>query len=202
MTVYTATRTTRQPSDRPTWLQRWLGNLPGGDEVSPIEVLRAEFHTALANERAERQTLVTKLSAVRTTADATERDLKATRDELARSRDHGKAQANTIQLLDSTIKSLQATLEHNTAELTALIGSNGALQEALRRMEADHRVDQETIAVLRAEIAEMRGRQKVSEEETARARNQALVSDAKARILEDENTRLRSQVVALGGTPA
>lgn len=146
-------RPTWQP---PAWLQKLVfGTLPPDPGPDPLTLLRAEFQAAIATERTERQALVTELDKVRAAGAETERELKATQKELAISRDYGKQQANTIALMESAIKSQQVTLGHNTAELTALLGSNGALQEALRRLEADHKIDQETITMMRERMKAM-----------------------------------------------
>ena len=145
---------------------------PEPERPDPLALLRAEFQGAIAAERTERQALVTKLDEVRASAAETERDLKTTQAELARSREYGREQANTIRLMDSTIRSLQAGSERNTAELTALLGSNGALQEALRRLEADHRLDQETIALLRERLHTMEKEMEGLRDERAKNRGQ------------------------------
>lgn len=143
-------RPTWQP---PAWLQKLVfGTLPPDPGPDPLTLLRAEFQAAIATER---QVLVSELDKVRAAGAETERELKATQKELAISREYGKQQANTIALMESAIKSQQVTLGHNTAELTALLGSNGALQEALRRLEADHKIDQETITMMRERMKAM-----------------------------------------------
>ena len=112
---------------------------------SSASVLRAEFQGALATQKAELQAEI-----------AIERQAhEATRAELHQSREYGRQQARTIDLLESTVKSQQRTLENSTAEMIALSGSNAALQEAMRRLEADHRMDQETISLLRERIHTM-----------------------------------------------
>lgn len=146
----------RPPWQPPAWLQRILfGTLPPDPGPDPLTLLRAEFQAAIATERTERQALVTELDKVRAAGAETERELKATQKELAIARDYGKQQANTIRLMESTIKSLQTGAERNTAELTSLLGSNGSLQEALRRLEADHKIDQERIAMMRERMKAM-----------------------------------------------
>lgn len=110
-----------------------------------VAALRAEFTAALAAQKSELQAEI-----------AIERAAhEHTRAELAQSREFGRQQARTIDLLDSTVKSQQRTLENSTAEMMALSGSNAALQEAMRRLEADHRLDQETISLLRERIHAM-----------------------------------------------
>lgn len=134
----------------------WQGHLPTPDPgPDPLTLLRAEFQAAIATERTERQALVSELAKVRTAGAETERELKATQKELAISREYGKQQARTIALMESTIRSLQSGAERNTAELTSLLGSNGSLQEALRRLEADHKIDQETITMMRERMKAM-----------------------------------------------
>lgn len=152
-------RPTWQP---PAWLQRILfGTLPPDPGPDPLATLRQEFQDAIATERTARQILAAELGVVKASAAETERDLARTQKELDLSRDYGKQQARTIALMESTIKSLQTGAERNTAELTSLLGSNGSLQEALRRLEADHKIDQETITM-------MHERMKATEAEIAR----------------------------------
>jgi chromosome segregation ATPase len=149
-------RPTWQP---PAWLQRILfGTLPpdeSEERPDPLATLRQEFQDAIATERTARQILAAELGVVKASAAETERDLARTQKELDLSRDYGKQQARTIALMESTIKSLQTGAERNTAELTSLLGSNGSLQEALRRLEADHKIDQETIAMMRERMKAM-----------------------------------------------
>jgi chromosome segregation ATPase len=182
----------RQPSDLPAWLQRALfGALPTPEppepRPDPFATLRAEFQAAITTERDERQALVIELGKVKAAGAETERDLKATQKDLAIARDYGKQQARTIVLMDSTIKSLQTGAERNTAELTALLGSNGALQEALRRLEADHKIDQETIALLRERLHTMEKEMEGLRDERAKNRGQIAglqlaVDDLQARL--------------------
>lgn len=142
------------------------------ERPDPLALLRQEFQAALATERTERQALVTKLDEVRTASAATERELKTTQRELEISRDHGKQQARTIALMESTIRSLQTGAERNTAELTSLLGSNGSLQEALRRLEADHKIDQETITMMRERLHTMEKEMEGLRDERAKNRGQ------------------------------
>lgn len=127
----------------PEWLN--LDPMPEPPRPNAVAALRAEFTAALAAQKSELQAEI-----------AIERaNHEHTRAELAQSREYGRQQARTIDTLDSTVKSQQRTLEHSTVELVALTSSNGALQEAMRRLEADHRMDQETISLLRERIHTM-----------------------------------------------
>ena len=116
--------------------------LPEPPRPNIVAALRAEFQGALAAQKAELQAEIAIGRAAH----------EATRAELAQSREYGRQQSRTIDTLDSTVKSQQRTLENSTAELVGLSGSNAALQEAMRRLEADHRMDQETISLLRERI--------------------------------------------------
>ncbi len=127
----------------PEWLN--LDPVPEPPRPNIVAALRAEFTAALSAQKSELQAEI-----------AIERaSHQRTREELTQSRDYGRQQARMIDTLDSTVKSQQRTLENSTAELMALSGSNVALQEAMRRLEADHRLDQETISLLRERIHTM-----------------------------------------------
>lgn len=127
----------------PEWLN--LDPVPEPPRPNVVAALRAEFQAAIATQKAELQAEI-----------AIERaNHQRTREELAQSRDYGRQQARLIDTLDSTVKSQQRTLENSTAELMGLSGSNAALQESMRRLEADHRLDQETISLLRERIHTM-----------------------------------------------
>lgn len=158
----------------PAWLRVRSESVepPDPKRPDPLTLLRQEFQDALAAERVERQALVIKLDEVRTASGETERNLTRTQRELEISRDFGKQQARTIALMESTIRSLQTGAERNTAELTSLLGSNGSLQEALRRLEADHKTDQETIALLRERLHTMEKEMEGLRDERAKNRGQ------------------------------
>ena len=137
-------------------LPDWLNRSPRQEPPRPnvVAALRAEFQQALTSQKAELDTALTTQRAELQAEIAIERQAhEHTRAELAQSREHGRQQA--IDMLDSTVKSQQRTLENSTAEMIALSGSNAALQEAMRRLEADHRLDQETISLLRERIHTM-----------------------------------------------
>lgn len=136
------------------WLPRFWQR-PDPPTSDPLVQLRQELLGALSVERQERQHLADLLEAQREAHGKTYNELVATREELKRSRDYGKEQANTIALLRSTVETLQKNAANLTTELSGLIGSNGALQEAQRRLEADHKTDQETIALLRERLHTM-----------------------------------------------
>lgn len=128
---------------------------PEPERPDPLALLRAEFQGAIAAERTERQALVTKLDEVRASAAATERELRSTKAELATSREYGRQQANLITELNSTIASINRASERLTQEFSGLASANGALQEALRRLEADHKIGQETITMMRERMKAM-----------------------------------------------
>jgi chromosome segregation ATPase len=134
----------------------WIRSLGSGPPTpDAIDQLRQEMRAAFQVERQERQALSDALSAAKQDLATTRQELVGTKEELGRSREFGKHQANTIVLLESTVKALQANAGHLTTELSGLLGSNGALQEAMRRLEADHKTDQETIALLRERLHTM-----------------------------------------------
>jgi chromosome segregation ATPase len=134
----------------------WIRSLGSGPpQPDALDALRQEMRAAFQVERQERQALSDALSAAKQDLATTRQELVGTKEELGRSREFGKHQANTIVLLESTVKSLQTNAGHLTTELSGLLGSNGALQEAMRRLEADHKTDQETIALLRERLHTM-----------------------------------------------
>lgn len=140
------------PSPR---LPSWAARLLSSGSPDPIEQLRQELRAALEVERQERQHLADEHGATKQELAATRQELVSTREELGRSRDFGKQQGNVIVLLKSTVETLQTNAGHLTNELSGLFAANGAMTEAMRRLEADHRVDQETIALLRERLHTM-----------------------------------------------
>lgn len=133
---------------------RWQGSVPP-EPVDPLAQLRAEFTQGMAAERQERAALAARLDEQVAQHAQTQSRLDHTANELDQSRRHGREQAQTIVLLESTVKSLQSGAERVTIDMVALTDSNGALREACRRLEEDHKTDQETITVLRERMSTM-----------------------------------------------
>lgn len=134
--------------------QRWQGN-PPPEPIDPITQLRSEFAQGIAAERQERAALAARLDEQVKEHAQTQARLERAVNELEQSRTHGREQAQTIRLLSSTVQTLQAASANTTAELVGLTDSNGALREACRRLEVDHKTDQETITLLRERMHTM-----------------------------------------------
>lgn len=150
MTVWYAnnSRPTRLPSDTPGWLQRLLGNVPPPDPLTEVVTRLTLLEAQQATATIERANLIESNARL-------EERLQTTQAELAQSREYGKQQANLIANLHSTIGSVNRASERLTTEFSGMAGANGALQEALRRLESDHKIDQETISMLRERMKAM-----------------------------------------------
>jgi chromosome segregation ATPase len=172
-----------------TWLRREPVRKLPEPQHDLIASLRAEFQSGLANERTERALLGQQLT--------------TTQAELAQARDHGRNQARTIALMESTVGSLQRGLEHSTAELISLTTALAVANERTETLRQESQQIQAVNAAARQKLNERVAQLETIVEqltsENAGNANRAQIAEAQNAWYAEENAMLRSSLHAAGG---
>jgi len=180
-------------------LPDWLNRSPRQEPPRPnvVAALRAEFQQALTSQKAELDTaLATQRAGLQAEIAIARAAHEHTRAELAESRDYGRKQARTIDLLDSTVRGLQTTLENNTAQMIAMTTALAVSDERNAELRQEYQQNQLVNTAARQKLHERVAQLETIDDrlttENATNANRAQVAEAKATWLVEENAMLRA----------